>query len=99
MPGPGEPIFVYGHEVSDFKSIKKDVVFTVALAATQELDRQLQAARSEISDLKDRAQDLETQVAAQSDLITSMNARLAAQVDQILREMPAPHAAGADAAG
>ena len=75
MPGPGEPIFVYGHEVLDFKSIKKDVVFTVALAATQELDRQLQAAKSRIT-------DLETQVAAQNDLIAIMDDRFATVNDR-----------------
>jgi len=64
-------VFVHGHEVDDFHTLKKDVIFTVVAAATQELDRQLQDARSEIVDLK-------AQVASQTELITSMESRLAA---------------------
>ena len=41
--GPGNRIFVYGQEVSDFHTLNKDAIWTVATAALQEVDRQLQA--------------------------------------------------------
>ena len=40
---PGNRIFVYGQEVSDFHTLTKDAIWTVATAALQEVDRQLQA--------------------------------------------------------
>ena len=40
---PGNRIFVYGQEVSDFHTLNKDAIWTVATAALQEVDRQLQA--------------------------------------------------------
>ena len=36
-------LFVYGQEVNDFHIMNKDVIWTVATAALQEVDRQLQA--------------------------------------------------------
>ena len=40
---PGNRIFVYGQEVNDFHTLNKDAIWTVATAALQEVDRQLQA--------------------------------------------------------
>ena len=53
----GNNLFVYGQEVSDFLFLKKDAIFTVATAALQEVDRQLQAERVKVA-------TLETQVAS-----------------------------------
>ena len=36
-------LFVYGQEVNDFHTLNKDAIWTVATAALQEVDRQLQA--------------------------------------------------------
>ena len=41
-------IFVYGHKVTDFHTIKNDSIFTIAAAASQEIDRQLQESKSVI---------------------------------------------------
>jgi hypothetical protein len=46
-------VFVYGRKVNDFHVLDKNAIFTVNVAATQELDRQLQDARAEIITLKD----------------------------------------------
>ena len=54
-------IFVYGREVDDFHALKKDAIFTVNVAATQELDRQLQAAKVQIASLETRLALLESQ--------------------------------------
>ena len=53
-------IFVYGREVEDFHALKKDAIFTVNVAATQELDRQLQAAKAQIASLETRLALLES---------------------------------------
>jgi hypothetical protein len=57
-------IFVYGREVNDFHSLNKDAIFTVNVAATQEIDRQLQAAKVQIASLETRLALLESQFAA-----------------------------------
>jgi sugar lactone lactonase YvrE len=57
-------IFVYGREVEDFHTLNKDAIFTVNVAATQELDRQLQAAKVQIASLETRLALLESQFAA-----------------------------------
>lgn len=38
-------VFVYGQEINDFKFLNKSSIFTVSVAALQEVDRQLQAAK------------------------------------------------------
>jgi hypothetical protein len=53
-------IFVYGREVDDFHTLNKDAIFTVNVAATQELDRQLQAAKAQIASLETRLALLES---------------------------------------
>ena len=57
-------IFVYGRKVNDFHVLDKNAIFTVNVAATQELDRQLQAARMEISLLKDTLSNVVTRLQA-----------------------------------
>jgi hypothetical protein len=59
-------IFVYGREVDDFHSLNKDAIFTVNVAATQEIDRQLQAAKVQIASLETRLTTLESQFASQT---------------------------------
>jgi hypothetical protein len=45
-------IFVYGQEVNDFHTLNKDAIWTVATAALQEVDRQLQAEKQKTSQLE-----------------------------------------------
>src|SRR6056300_57661 len=42
----GNQIFVYGQKIDDFIFVKKDAIWTIATAALQEVDRQLQAERA-----------------------------------------------------
>jgi hypothetical protein len=53
----GNKVFVYGQRVDDFHFLKKDAIWTVATAALQEVDRQLQAEKAKTA-------TLESQVAA-----------------------------------
>ena len=48
----GNQIFVYGQEVDDFVFLKKEAIFTVATAALQEVDRQLQAEKEKVTTLE-----------------------------------------------
>jgi hypothetical protein len=41
-----------GKEVNDFHGIDKDAIFTVATAALQEVDRQLQAEKAKVAKLE-----------------------------------------------
>ena len=51
---PGTQLFVYGQEVNDFIFVKKEAIWTVATAALQEVDRQLQAEKQKTENLQTR---------------------------------------------
>jgi hypothetical protein len=55
-------VFVYGIEVSDFHTLNKDAIFTINVAATQELDRQLEEAKQRIQTLEQELQDIKTRL-------------------------------------
>jgi len=48
----GNQLFVYGQAVDDFIYLSKDVIWTVAASALQEVDRQLQAEKTRNDELK-----------------------------------------------
>ena len=48
----GSQLFVYGQRINDFMFLKKDAIFTVATAALQEVDRQLQAEKAKVATLE-----------------------------------------------
>ena len=50
--GEGDGLYVYGQQVDDFVFIKKDAIWTVAVAAVQEIDRQLQAEKTKVATLE-----------------------------------------------
>jgi hypothetical protein len=77
--GPVHPsVFVYGHRVSDFHVINKDAIWTITNAATQEIDSQLQSARSKILTHEDRIAILEDTIAQQQATITNMQSEILA---------------------
>jgi hypothetical protein len=61
---PGTQLFVYGQEVDDFVYIKKEAIWTVATAALQEVDRQLQAEKVKVATLETQLADLLARVQA-----------------------------------
>jgi hypothetical protein len=63
--------FVYGQEVTNFNTLNKEAIWTVATAALQEVDRQLQAEKAKVV-------NLETTLSSTSSMMTSMLARLEA---------------------
>jgi hypothetical protein len=52
-------VFVYGIEISDFHTLNKDAIFTINVAATQELDREVQIVNQKYSDLEQKYNDLD----------------------------------------
>ena len=61
---PGNQIFVYGQEVDDFHHLTKDAIWTVATAALQEVDRQLQAEKQKVARLETALEILMARVLA-----------------------------------
>ena len=57
-------IFVYGQIVDDFRALKKDAIFTVAVAALQEIDRRQTTDNERILELESEVETLKAQVAA-----------------------------------
>jgi len=62
--GDNNEIFIYGQEVNDFHLLKKESVFTIATAALQEVDRQLQAEKAKTATLETTVADLVARIAA-----------------------------------
>jgi hypothetical protein len=59
--GP-DKIYIYGHEVDDFQSLDKHAIWTVAAAATQEIDRQLQETRTLVSTQQETIQSQQLEI-------------------------------------
>ena len=57
-------VFVYGQYVEDFHVLKKDAIFTVAVAALQEIDRRQTSDNERILELESEVETLKAQVAA-----------------------------------
>ena len=57
-------VFCYGKEVDDFHTIDKQSLFALNFSATQELDRQQQADKAEIAELKTEVATLKAELAA-----------------------------------
>jgi hypothetical protein len=70
-------VFVYGYEVEDFHTLNKDYLFTINFAATQELDRKVQALKSENLGLKTELSNLEEDKRQLSDRIMSIEEKIA----------------------
>jgi len=56
--------FVFGQFVNNFHMLDKHAIWTVAAAATQEIDRQQQADKVRIAELETKVENLETQLAS-----------------------------------
>jgi len=55
----GNQLFIYGQEVDDFVFIKKEAIWTIATAALQEVDRQLQETKAQLASVLTRLDALE----------------------------------------
>ena len=62
--GDGKQVYVYGQHVNDFVYLKKDAIWTVATAALQEVDRQLQDTKTQLEEEKAKTASLMERLAA-----------------------------------
>ena len=76
--GDNNEIFIYGQEVNDFHLLKKESVFTIATAALQEVDRQLQAEKAKTATLEAKTATLETKTATLETTVADLVARITA---------------------
>ena len=53
-------LFIFGQEVDNFNGIKKDYIFTIATAALQQVDRELQAEKIKTETLNIKVSSLES---------------------------------------
>jgi hypothetical protein len=61
---PTGPVFVSGRQVDDFKMLNKTAIFTVAVAALQEADREIQRLKQDNVAILNRLDALESRLAA-----------------------------------
>ena len=80
----GDQIFVYGQEVNDFHNLNKDAIWTVATAALQEVDRQLQAEKEKVSDLHMTLGTVELALAAETQKTARLETALEALMARVL---------------
>lgn len=66
----GNKVFVYGQRVDDFNFLKKDAIWTLATAALQEVDRQLQAEKAKTATLESQVATLHSKF---NDLLNKFN--------------------------
>lgn len=82
---PGDQLFVYGQKVSNFHTMDKQAIFTVATAALQEVDRQLQAERTKVATLESQVRLVNGQLQEERARVTSLETQLAS----VLRRLEA----------
>ena len=68
--------FVFGGEVDDFLTLNKDAIFTIATAAVQEIDRELETAKSTIATLQSDLQQAQSTIASMQSQIDAINQQL-----------------------
>ena len=71
-------VFVYGQYVDDFHVLKKDAIFTVAVAALQEVDRRQTADNERILELEGDLTEAQETIATQAQAIATLQAQVAA---------------------
>ena len=83
-------IFVYGQEVNDFHILSKETIFTVATAALQEVDRELEKTKTVVNDIsmnmpiyKTRLEVAEQKIEEQSILILQQQEQISYLQEQI----------------
>jgi hypothetical protein len=75
-------IFVYGQEVNNFMNLQKSYIWTVATAALQEVDRQLQSEKLKNIELSNKVD-----VLINSNSLQDANNQMQSQVDTLTQEL------------
>jgi hypothetical protein len=74
-----EKVFVYGKEVTDFRTVDYDRIFTTGIGAIKELDHKLKDESAEVTQLQNKVADLEGKLAAEVQRATTQSAGDAAE--------------------
>lgn len=74
----GNQIFVYGQKVDDFHALDKNSIFTIATAALQEVDRDLQTNIATVQELQTTIQTQQQQIQELQTQLASVLSRLSA---------------------
>jgi hypothetical protein len=74
---PGNQLFVHGQQVDDFIFLKKEAIWTVATAALQEVDRQLQAEKTKTSTFETELQAEKTKTSTFETKLQEAEAKIA----------------------
>jgi hypothetical protein len=71
-----DEIFVWGQTVDDFHYVDKNYIFTVATAALQEVDRQLQTTRTELAEERTQLRNTQTELDVVKIKLLNIEARM-----------------------
>jgi hypothetical protein len=79
-----EKVFLYGQEVDNFHTLEKDAIWTVATAALQEVDRQLQQEKTKTQTLQEEVQTLQQNyVALQQNYVSLQQSHVSLQQNYV----------------
>jgi hypothetical protein len=70
-----DKVFVYGREVNDFRTVDYDAISMLNVSATQELARQVDAQKSELTELRGELDKLRAEKAALAGTVAELKAR------------------------
>ena len=76
-------IFIYGQRVNNFKALDKNAIWTVAAAATQEIDRQQQADKVRIAELETNVSSLQSEVSSLQSEVSSLRSEVSSLQSQL----------------
>lgn len=69
-------IFIYGKKVTDFHNLDKNYIFTVNVAATQELDRRVTDLEQQMESMSDEISNLKQQIEGKQNIIDNLQNRI-----------------------
>ena len=83
LEGPIEELFIYGREVNDFRNIDYNQIFTLNVAATQELIKEVDSLKAQVTTLQDQQAELQQ---TNTELRAEMNV-MQQQLNAITRQL------------
>ena len=86
----GRDVFVFGRQVTDFRSVDYEAIAMLHVSATQELHRQLTAKDAEIAALRQRVGELEKAGRDQESRLAAIEKRLGGAAEAAVVASPAP---------
>jgi hypothetical protein len=79
----GDRVWVYGEFVDDFHNLNKDAIWTIATAALQEVDRQLQATKVDLTTTKTQLDEVRADLQSEKEKVATMELLVASLVKRV----------------